>query len=92
MVAFHDRRAVELSAPHDVAPGLDKGPGVALARKVINDRFVVKSALNDAGEREYSVHEALPTGEILTRDSGLPTRYAARKSALGMKPSSVREL
>lgn len=91
MVAFHDRRTVSLSGPQDVAPGLDMGPGVRLSRNVINDAFVTRSERTERG-LTYSVHEALPDGRLIVRDSDLPTRYAARKSALGMTPSNIREL
>lgn len=93
MVDFHDRRRVALSAPQD-APDLSSGSGVFLSRKVINDCFVVSSSSGPLidGQRMYAVHEVLPSGQTITRDDGHPTRYAARKAALAMEPSSVRPL
>ena len=85
MVAFHDRRRKQYESIEDLTPGLHLGPGDTLSKSVIAGRYVVRGRRTEEGRR-YTLHEALPNGDIIQRGE-FDSRRLARKQTSVIQPT-----
>lgn len=90
MVAFNDRRRVNVESLEDVAPGLPLRPGDTLSKRVLGGRFVVRGEKTEEG-REYVVHEILANGNVIERQRAA-TRRAAHRSLADLGHTNVYDI
>lgn len=90
MVAFNDRRRVNVESLEAVAPGLNLRPGDTLSKSVIGGRYVVRGEKTEEG-REYVVHEILANGSTIERTRA-PQRRAAHRAIDALGPTNVYEI
>lgn len=91
MVAFNDRRRVNVESLEDVAPGLPLRPGDTLSKGVYGGRFVIRGEKQEEGGREYVVHEVLPNHSVIERER-FSSRHKARRSLSDLGHTNVYDI
>jgi hypothetical protein len=91
MVAFNDRRDKHYDTVEEVASHLDLAPGDTIGHQLIGGRYLVRGTTNEAGHREYVIHEALSNGKVIERGKA-EKRYQAKGEAEHLVPTSVYDI